>query len=128
MVSGIDDLSSLSIDELWALHEKVAKWLSDKLIAEWSRLEERLEKLNSVGFERADKRLVDSQAAKRRRKYPPVSPKYRNPKDPSETWAGRGKLPRWLVSELKAGKKMDDFLIDRAKREKTLARKKPAKF
>ena len=38
-----------------------------------------------------------------------VKPKYRNKK--GETWAGRGKLPRWMVAELKAGKKKDDFLI-----------------
>lgn len=40
-----------------------------------------------------------------------VKPKYRNKK--GETWAGRGKTPRWLVAELKAGKKKDDFLIAR---------------
>ena len=38
-----------------------------------------------------------------------VKPKYRNKK--GETWAGRGKLPRWMVAELKAGKKREDFLI-----------------
>lgn len=40
-----------------------------------------------------------------------VAPKYRNPADPSQTWAGRGQPPRWLAAELKAGKKVDDFLI-----------------
>ena len=38
-----------------------------------------------------------------------VKPKYRNKK--GETWAGRGKPPRWMASELKAGKKKEDFLI-----------------
>ena len=58
-----------------------------------------------------------------RRKYPPVLPKYQNPSDPSETWAGRGKQPRWLTSQLKAGKKIDDFLIDRTKREAAARRR-----
>lgn len=40
-----------------------------------------------------------------------VAPKYRNPADPSQTWAGRGQPPRWLAAELKAGKKVEDFLI-----------------
>ena len=52
-----------------------------------------------------------------RRKYPPVLPKYQNPGNPAETWAGRGKQPRWLVSELKAGKNIDDFLIAQGKRQ-----------
>ena len=35
----------------------------------------------------------------------------RNPADPSETWSGRGKTPRWLSKLLTSGKKLDDFLI-----------------
>jgi DNA-binding protein H-NS len=45
--------------------------------------------------------------------YRPVAPKYRNPDNPSETWAGRGLKPRWVVSALKAGHKLEDLLIAR---------------
>jgi hypothetical protein len=40
-----------------------------------------------------------------------VAPKYRNPDNPAETWAGRGLKPRWMAAALKSGRKMDDFLI-----------------
>ena len=40
-----------------------------------------------------------------------VAPKYRNPANPAETWAGRGQPPRWLAAELKPGKKLEDYLI-----------------
>jgi DNA-binding protein H-NS len=40
-----------------------------------------------------------------------VAPKYRNPQDPSETWAGRGQQPKWMASQIKAGRKLEDFLI-----------------
>lgn len=33
--------------------------------------------------------------------------KYRNPKDPSQTWTGRGRKPNWLVEALKKGGKID---------------------
>ena len=46
-----------------------------------------------------------------RRPYPTVFPKYRNPERPSETWAGRGKTPRWLTAQLKSGRRIDDFKI-----------------
>jgi H-NS histone C-terminal domain len=49
-----------------------------------------------------------------RRPYPQVFPKYRNPAEPSETWAGRGKKPRWLTAQLKSGKRIDGFRIDLA--------------
>lgn len=40
----------------------------------------------------------------------PVSPKYRNQKT-GETWAGRGKPPKWLAEAEKAGKSRASFLI-----------------
>jgi H-NS histone family len=40
-----------------------------------------------------------------------VAPKYRNPENPAETWAGRGLKPRWLAAAVKSGKKPEDFPI-----------------
>ena len=37
--------------------------------------------------------------------------KYRNPKDTSQTWTGRGRKPNWLVDALKKGAKIDSFAI-----------------
>jgi len=37
-----------------------------------------------------------------------VAPKYRNPKDSSQTWTGRGRRPTWIVE---AGRNIDRFLI-----------------
>lgn len=46
--------------------------------------------------------------ALRGRKLPAL---YRNPKDRSQTWAGRGNKPRWLAAALKQGKKLESFTI-----------------
>jgi DNA-binding protein H-NS len=119
------NLSSMSIDELWTLHEEVGALLSERITAEKRDLEERLAKLNrALTSDRTNSpaNLQRPERRQARRKYPPVLPKFRNPSDPSETWAGRGKQPRWLVSQLKAGKKADDFLIDRAKRKRASSR------
>ena len=40
-----------------------------------------------------------------------VPPKYRNPADPSQTWAGRGQQPKWLAAETAKGRSLDEFLI-----------------
>ncbi len=45
------------------------------------------------------------------RKLGKVPPKYRNPANPTETWTGRGKQPRWLADLVKKGRKPEDFLI-----------------
>ena len=42
----------------------------------------------------------------------PVAPKYRNPENSAETWAGRGLKPRWVAAALKSGKKLEHFSID----------------
>lgn len=40
-----------------------------------------------------------------------VAPKYRNPADPSQTWTGRGKRPRWVQAQLDAGKSLSSLEI-----------------
>ena len=40
-----------------------------------------------------------------------LQPKYRNPANKDETWAGRGLKPKWLSSALKKGKKIEDFAV-----------------
>lgn len=40
-----------------------------------------------------------------------VAIKYRNRDNPSETWTGRGRQPKWLAAALKKGAKIQDFLI-----------------
>ena len=99
-------LKSMSVDELWELHEFVVAELSHKMAAERAMLEDRLNQLGSI---------VPNNGAKReRRPYPKVLPKYRNPENRRETWAGRGKQPRWLAAQLGTGKKLHDFLIRKA--------------
>jgi len=101
------DLQSMSVDELWSVHELVASVLARKLSDEKARLDQRLRQL---GLNKADGPKDVSRA---RRPYPRVFPKYRNPLQPSETWSGRGKQPRWVGAQLRRGKKLDDLLISR---------------
>ena len=50
-------------------------------------------------------------ARKSSQKGSKVEPKYRNPANPAETWAGRGMPPKWMSAELAKGRKLEDFLI-----------------
>ena len=97
------DLKSRSVDELWTLYEQLVVELNRKLEAEKAILAERQQKLNLAGMTK----LFDHG----RRAYSRVLTKYQNPENPSETWTGRGKQPRWLKAQLRSGKKLDDFLI-----------------
>ena len=98
------DFKSMSVDELWELHEKIAAALAEKMIVEKKSLEDRLRQLKQGAVPRAE-------VSKGRRPYPAVVPKFRNPDRPSETWSGRGKQPRWLIKQLQSGRRVDDFRI-----------------
>ena len=106
-----DGLHSMSVDELWDLHKDVCSLLTEKLTAEKLDLENRLVQLNQAALDQHANIAHDAPRIVRR-PYPKVFPKYRNPDDTSETWSGRGRLPRWLDAKLKLGMKMEAFLIN----------------
>lgn len=85
-----------------ARQEELAKEKATKLRAKISAM------VRAEGF--AIEEVFGGAGARRgvRRK---VKPKYRNPADPSQTWTGRGKHPRWYSAALAAGKKEKDLLI-----------------
>ncbi|WP_265502309.1 H-NS histone family protein [Paracoccus beibuensis] len=40
-----------------------------------------------------------------------VAPKYANPEDPTMTWTGRGRQPKWVKESLDSGKQLEDLAI-----------------
>jgi len=40
-----------------------------------------------------------------------VPPKFRNPANAAQTWAGRGQQPNWLAAEIAKGRSLADFAI-----------------
>ena len=111
------DFDSMSIEELWRLHERIGGVLSVRLANEKRELEKRLARLHT-------ERPNGDGSSRPRRKYPQVLPKYRNPNEPYETWSGRGRLPRWLTAALKTGRKIEDFAISKAETNKNNGRRR----
>jgi DNA-binding protein H-NS len=97
----------MSVDELVALRQEISEALSEKVLDQRRSLETELAKLNRFrGGSSRSKLAGDARM--------PFAPKYRNPENPSQTWAGRGLKPLWLKSAIEAGKSPDDFLISRS--------------
>jgi DNA-binding protein H-NS len=111
------NLKSMSIGKLSKLREQVDTILRTKVADQRRSLEAEITQLS---------RFSSSQLrAKGSGIRGPVAPKYRNPENPSETWAGRGLKPRWLVAAIKAGKKLEHFSI--AQTAKQATKKAPKK-
>lgn len=111
-------LKAMSIDKLSNLRDQVDAIINSKVAEERRTVESRLGKLDSLvaGGGRVKGAGRGARGA--------VAPKYRNPDDPAETWAGRGLRPRWLQAALKSGKKLEDFRIEASDRKLRAKRKK----
>jgi DNA-binding protein H-NS len=99
-------LNSMTVAKLRDLKSQVEAAISTKISERRQELESELSKLDGhTGGARRGR------PAGRGGLRGAVAPKYRNPENPAETWAGRGLRPRWLVAALKGGKKVEDFAI-----------------
>jgi DNA-binding protein H-NS len=97
-------LKEMSLDDLWDLHERVSAILSYRIENEKRKLEQQLNQLARSVTELSPR-------SPERRSYPKVEAKFRNPDNPSDTWSGRGKTPRWLARLIATGRKLDEFRI-----------------
>ena len=105
------DISNLSVDELKRLQiEAEALIVSKKDQAIEDAYQQISDIADQVGL--TIEQILEFGATKRKKSIrKAVEPRYRSKQNPSETWTGRGKKPRWLVAELENGVKLEDFLI-----------------
>jgi DNA-binding protein H-NS len=99
-------LASMSVEALLQLRDDIGSVLSRKA----GQLQTQLAALGDGGWITSTKKAVGHPRGSKM-KGRKVAPKYRNPKNRSETWAGRGAMPRWMAAEIKKGKKPEDFAI-----------------
>ena len=100
------DLEKMSFAELEEMETQIERLKIEKRNAERIPLRQRLTGLaKQHGYDIRE--LFSKRKGKRT-----VVVKYRDPKNPGNTWTGRGRMPRWMVSATKGGKaKKEDFLI-----------------
>ena len=107
------NLKSMSINKLMKLKDQIDTALPTKVADERSALQAKLDKLSRFSTSHSPSKALRMGARG------PVAPKYRNPENPSETWAGRGLTPRWLAAALKAGKKLEHFSVAQTAKQAT---------
>ena len=115
-------LASMSVEALLQLRDDIGSVLSRKA----GQLQTQLAALGDGGWISSAKKAVGRPRGSKM-KGRKVAPKYRNPKNRSETWAGRGAMPRWMAAEIKKGKKREDFAIGKTAAKAKRAPVKKAK-
>ena len=103
-------IEKLSYNQLIELKDTIEATIEQRRADEQAALKEKMAEMAAeAGFDLED--VLPAKRGGKGRKGGTVAPKYRNPKDPSQTWTGRGRQPKWLVAELGKGRKLESFLI-----------------
>src|SRR5262245_36971315 len=100
MARGKQNIASMSVEDLISLRDNIGLVLRQKT----HELREQLERIeiDGSGSSRGKSRQGGGQK---------LPPKYRDPENRANVWAGRGAIPRWMAEKIKAGARREDFLI-----------------
>jgi len=102
----------MSLKALIAEREKISAAIEEKLSAEREAFRAEIEeKASMLGVDLGTligrKKRASANGGRGR-----AAVKFRNPKNPSDTWSGRGRPARWLVRETNGDKrKFDKYLV-----------------
>ena len=106
-MASTNGLDKLSHAQLIDLQKRIQTAIVQRKVAEARDVKEKMQALaEKSGFS-----LTELFGSKRGGKRGPAAIKYRNPKDTSQTWTGRGRKPLWLVAAVKKGAKIDSFSV-----------------
>jgi DNA-binding protein H-NS len=136
-------LDEMTVAELLQLRDEIQTALTGKIQMEREELQRKIEELSALegrptaGAGDALPLSRKGGAARRVRqalrrgngknhplKGRTVAPKYRDPENSSQTWAGRGQPPRWLTAYESQGRKREEFLIGATQDPGTKGRKR----
>jgi DNA-binding protein H-NS len=100
-------LEKMSYANLIRMEADIGRMKVEKQAAERNAVRQKLTDIaRDAGFD------INDLFGKAKKGKGSVAIKYRDPKNPENTWTGRGRMPRWMVAATKGNKaKKEDFLI-----------------
>ena len=102
------DLKSLSVAELEKLVDEALTLIESK---KDEALETAKAEIARIAAAAGLNVTIGEASGKAKRVGKKAAAAYRNPANPKETWAGRGKRPKWVVDALAAGQTLDSLKV-----------------
>ena len=119
-MSNLPDLQPYTIPELEKLQEQIA----DRLVVLRKEVAAELRERFAREAEEAGLSIDELYSSKAARKAKKSSPRidsearYRNPANPSQTWTGNGRQPKWVIEYLKGdSNSLEDLAIPESVRD-----------
>lgn len=106
----IPNIARLTSDELDALAARIDKRREELHAEKVASVRAKIEQL----LAKEEMALADFVPSRRKTSGGGKTPrpaKYRNPRNPAETWGGMGKRPDWIRQAVNRGTKLESFLI-----------------
>jgi len=101
------DLKNLSRAELQKLLRDINKEMERRAETDKNETRKKLENLAAeAGFS-----VEELFGVHKSKKRAPAKIKYRDPKNATNAWSGRGRMPIWLTAYVAKGKKKEDFAV-----------------
>lgn len=102
------NLNEYTLDELKALHSKLAKAIDT--------YEDRRRKEAIAAVEAKAKEMgytiAELLELKKKEPKPALPAKFVHPDDPSLTWSGRGRKPHWIAEAIAAGATLESLMVE----------------
>ncbi len=108
----INGLGTMTYAQLLELRDRVDTAILAAKAAEKRELRAKMETLAAkAGLTLADVFDIKNGTGTKTLRGTKVAVKYRNPKDSTQTWTGRGRKPNWLAAAIKKGQKIESFRV-----------------
>lgn len=114
------NLDGMSVSELKELKTKIDGAIAKRLDADKAAALAKLKEVAAQSGFTLDELVKSSRGGRsaapveKSDKRSAVEPKYAHPENPSVTWTGRGKAPKWVVEYEDGGKNRSDLLISQS--------------
>lgn len=102
------DIDAMSLPDLIQLQKDLVPAIKQRQRKEKTSLRKQMEELAKKSGFTFDEVISTTKTNKKMSK---VKPKYANPKNPEQTWTGRGRKPKWVEEALSKKKKLSDLSI-----------------
>ncbi len=100
------NLEEMSLDELKQLRKDVDKAIETYEARQLAEARQKLEaQAKELGFS------LEAIVGASKTGNPKRVPKFRHPQNPTLTWTGRGRKPKWFIEAINAGMTEDDLRI-----------------